>query len=121
MTGEEILSLFYDNVQYKKNEFGWSFKEDLSFYKAKILNYDLLDTKNGKVIVSKGTKVNQKIINDLKKKNITNFTINEEALLGLFISSDIIDDKTGKILIFQKGLVDYQMLLANIEMVLIEE
>ena len=97
MTGEEILSIFYDNINYKKNNYGWSFKEDLSFFKAKILNFDLLDSKNGKIIVSKGTKVNQKIINDLKKKNISNVTINEESLIGFFISSDIIDEKTGKI------------------------
>ena len=96
MTNEEILSLFYDNVVYKKNEYGWSFKENLSFFKAKILNFDLHDSKNGKIVVSKGTKVNQKIINDLKKKNITNVTIKEESLLGFFISSDIIDEKTGK-------------------------
>ena len=50
-----------------------------------------------KIIISKGTKVNQKIINDLKKKNISNLTINEESLIGFFISSDIIDEKTGKI------------------------
>ena len=97
MTGEEILSIFYNNIVYKKNNYGWSFKEDLSFFKAKILNYDLIDSKNGKIIVSKGTKVNQKIINDLKKKNISNITINEESLMGFFISSDIIDEKTGKI------------------------
>ncbi len=102
MTGEEILSIFYDNVVYKKSEFGWSFKEDLSFFKAKILNFDLLDSKNGKIIVPKGTKVNQKIINDLKKKNISSVTINEESLLGFFISSDIIDEKTGKIF-FEAG------------------
>ncbi len=97
ITGEEILSIFYDNTIYKKNNYGWSFKEDLSFFKAKILNFDLLDSKNGKTIISKGTKVNQKIINDLKKKNISNVTINEESLIGFFISSDIIDEKTGKI------------------------
>ena len=97
MTGEEILSVFYENIIYKKNNFGWSFKEDLSFFKSKILNFDLLDSKNGKIIVSKGTKVNQKIINDLKKKNISTVTIDEQSLLGFFISSDIIDEKTGKI------------------------
>ena len=97
MTGEEILSIFYENIIYKKNNFGWSFKEDLSFFKSKILNFDLLDSKNGKVIISKGTKVNQKIINDLKKKNISTVTIEEQSLLGFFISSDIIDEKTGKI------------------------
>ena len=102
MTGEEILSLFYDSIAYKKNEFGWSFKPDLSFFKAKILNYDLLDYKNGKVLLSKGTKVNQKLINDLKKKSISNIAINEESLLGFYLSSDIIDENTGKIF-FEAG------------------
>ncbi len=102
MTGEEILMLFYENINYKKNDYGWSSKQDFSFYKGKILNYDILDSKNGKVLISKGTKVNQKIINDLKKKNISNFTLNEESLLGFFLSSDIIDEKTGKIF-FEAG------------------
>ena len=102
MTSEEILSLFYDNIIYRKNNFGWSFKEDLTFFKAKILNFDLLDSNNGKILVSKGTKVNQKILNDLKKKKISNVTISEESLLGLFTSSDIIDEKTGKIF-FEAG------------------
>ncbi len=97
MTSEEILSLFYQNILYKKNEFGWSSKQDLSFFKAKILNFDLLDSKNGKIILPKGTKVNQKNINDLKKKNVTSVTITEESLIGFYISSDIIDEKTGKI------------------------
>ena len=97
MTGEEILSLFYENTIYKKNEFGWSFKLDTNYLKAKILNYDLNDTKTGKVLVTKGTKVNQKTINELKKKNIANVSINQESLLGFFLSSDVIDEKTGKI------------------------
>ena len=97
MTGEEILNIFYDNTQYKKNEFGWQFKEDLSFFKAKILNYDLIDSKNGKIIISKGSKLNQKTINDLKKKNITTLTIENESLIGHYLASDIIDEKTGKI------------------------
>ena len=102
MTNEEILSLFYDSISYKKNNFGWTSKQDLSFFKSKILNYDLLDTKNGKILVSKGTKVNQKIINELNKKNISNISISEESLLGFYLSSDIIDEKTGKIF-FEAG------------------
>ena len=66
-------------------------------FKGKILNYDLLDSKNGKTLVTKGTKVNQRIINDLKKKSLTNLSISEDSLLGFYLSSDIIDEKTGKI------------------------
>ena len=61
------------------------------------------DLKNGKIILTKGTKVNQKTINDLKKKNLSTFSISEESLLGFFISSDIINEKTGKIY-FEAGL-----------------
>ena len=97
MTGEDILEIFYENVTYKKNQFGWQFKEDLSFFKGKILNYDILDSKSGKILITKGTKVNQKIINDIKKKNITSISINDESLVGHFIASDIIDTNSGKI------------------------
>ena len=97
MTAEEILKIFYDNVLYKKNDYGWQFKEDLAFFKSKILNFDLIDSKNGKVLITKGTKINQRLLNDLKKKNILSLTIEEESLIGQYIASDIIDEKSGKI------------------------
>mgnify|MGYP001160146677 CR=1 FL=1 len=97
MTGEEILEIFYENISYKKNQYGWQFKEDLSFFKGKILNYDILDSKTGKILITKGTKVSQKIINDIKKKNITSNSINDESLIGHYLASDIIDTDNGKI------------------------
>ena len=57
--------------------------------------------KTGKILISKGTKVNQKIINELKKKSISTITITQESLLGHYIASDIIDEKTGKIFLKQ--------------------
>ena len=32
MSAEEILNFFYDSIEYKKNKFGWQFKENISFY-----------------------------------------------------------------------------------------
>tara|TARA_Y100001970_G_scaffold21944_1_gene25256 strand:- start:22102 stop:26313 length:4212 start_codon:yes stop_codon:yes gene_type:complete len=97
MTCEEILSTFYDKIIYKRIDNMWQFKENLSFYKSKILNFDLLNPSNGKLLIAKGTKINQKIINDIKKKNISNLSVDESSLIGLYIASDIIDEKTGKI------------------------
>ena len=97
MTGEEILATFYDNILYKKNQYGWQFKEDLSFFKGKILTYDILDTNTGKILINKGIKLNQKIINEIKKKGFSSLTISNESLNGHFIASDLIDTKTGKI------------------------
>ena len=97
MSSEEILSTFYENIQYKKDQFGWKYKINLSFYKGKILNYDLLDQKNGKTLISKGTKVNQKIIRELESKVGQNLCIDGNSLIGLYIASDIINEKSGKI------------------------
>ncbi len=102
MTSEEILAIFYDNITCKKNDYGWQFKEDLSFYKGKILNYNILDSKNGKILIAKGTKVNQKIINEVKKKNSSTITIDNDSLVGHYLASDIIDENTGKIF-FEAG------------------
>ena len=97
MSREEILNFFYDNTQYKKNKYGWQFKEDISFFKSKILSYDFLDSNNGKVVLSKGTKLNQRLINEISKKKLNSFTIEESSLIGHFLACDVIDDKTGKI------------------------
>ena len=36
------------HIEYKRNEYGWQFKEDINFYKSKILSYDFLDSKKWK-------------------------------------------------------------------------
>ena len=97
MTGEEILSTFYDSVIYKKNKYGWSYKIDFNFLKGKVLNYNILDSNTGKVVLEKGTKITLKTINDVNKKKINAFSIEEISLIGNFLSSDIIDEKSGKI------------------------
>ena len=97
MSAEEILSFFYNTIEYKKNKYGWQHKENINFYKAKILSYDFLDSNSGKIIFEKGSKLNQRIINEFLKKKINTLTIEENSLLGHYSSSDIIDDTTGKI------------------------
>ena len=54
MSGEEILNFFYHSNQFKKNKYGWQFKDDINFYKAKILSYDFLNSNTGKIIFEKG-------------------------------------------------------------------
>ena len=102
MSAEEILNFFYDTSEYKKNKYGWQHKQDINFYKAKILSYDFLDSNSGKIIFQKGSKLNQRLINEFLKKKINTLTIEENSLIGHYSSSDIIDDSTGKIF-YQAG------------------
>ena len=96
MTNEEILSIFYESIEFKKGKHGWNFKIDLKFYKGKVLNYNILDQNTGKILIEKGTKVSQRIINEVEKKKSL-FCLEEESLIGTYLSGDLIDEKTGKI------------------------
>jgi len=102
MANEDILRTFYDSIAYKKDKFGWSSKLDLNFYKGKVINYNILNASSGKIIIKKSTKVTQRVLNEIEQKKIKYYSIEEESLLGNFIASDIIDEKTGKIF-FEAG------------------
>ena len=93
MIGEEILGLFYDSFGFKKGKHGWNSKLDLNFYKGKVLNYNILDSNSGKLVLEKGTKVTQRHIDDVLKKKRNIFCIEEESLIGNFIANDIINEK----------------------------
>jgi len=75
MTGEEILGIFYRSIEFKKGKFGWHSKLDTSFYKGKVLNYNILDSNSGKVVLEKGTKVTQRFVDEIQKKKINFFVL----------------------------------------------
>jgi len=97
MTGEEILKIFYRTIEFKKGKYGWHSKLDIDFYKGKVLNYNILDSNSGKVVLEKGTKITQRSVYEIQKKKINTFCIEEESLIGKFLSCDIINEKNGKI------------------------
>ena len=53
MTAEDILMTFYEKIIFKRDKFGWSSNLDLSFYKGKVINYDLLEASKGKIVLPK--------------------------------------------------------------------
>jgi len=99
MSGEEILNHYYKSYKLKKNSNGWLINFNFDFYKGKTLPYDLINNKNGKIILEKGTKLSSRIINEVKNKKFKEIIVKEESLIGLFVSEDIIDEKNGKILV----------------------
>ena len=99
MSGEEILNYYYKSYKLKKNSNGWLINFNFDFYKGKTLPYDLINNKNGKIILERGTKLSSRIISEVKNKKFKEITIKEESLFGLFVSEDIINEKNGKILV----------------------
>ena len=57
MSREEILSNFYQSVQYRRQGDGWAYDFDVEALKGSKLIRDLVDAKTKKVIASAGTKM----------------------------------------------------------------
>ena len=53
-----------NTLTFKKGKNGWISKLDLDYYKGKVINNNILDANNGKILINNGIKVTQKIIND---------------------------------------------------------
>ena len=66
------------------------------------MDFDLINSANGKVYAKKGEKFNALLSKNLKSDSVKTLYIDEENLLGSFLSNDIFDKKTG-IIYFESG------------------
>ncbi|MDD3371849.1 MAG: DNA-directed RNA polymerase subunit beta, partial [Alphaproteobacteria bacterium] len=102
MSKEEILSAFYATVIYKKAKNGWSTPFTPELLKGQKLLTDLVDAKNGKVLVEAGNKLTPRILTKLTESGVKDILVQEDALIGRYLATDLIDEKTGEVL-FEAG------------------
>jgi DNA-directed RNA polymerase subunit beta len=102
MSKEEILSAFYETVNYKRSKNGWTTPFNGERLKGQKLLTDLIDAKTGKVVAEGGTKMTPRLIAKLSESSMKDVLVQPEELAGQFLASDMIDEKTGVIL-FEAG------------------
>ncbi|MCL2473659.1 MAG: DNA-directed RNA polymerase subunit beta, partial [Alphaproteobacteria bacterium] len=102
MSKEEILAGFYEAVLYKKAKSGWSTPFVADSYKGLKLLNDLVNAKTGKAVVEAGTKVTPRLLTKLTDNGLKEILIQEDELIGKFVSVDIVDENNGEIL-FEAG------------------
>ena len=115
---QEILSLFYKNEIHKRQKDVWKkpfISENLKGSKAV---YDLIDSKNNKVIIESGKKITKRTLDQNDK--VKDLYISNEEILGKFISEDIVNFSTGEIFA-EAGDEITEELLASFEVEKIEE
>ena len=94
---KQIIDLFYDSnkVTIEKEQF--FIEQKLDDLKGSIAAFDILHGK--KVIVAKGKRINIQHIESAKKAKMKSFPVPNEFLWGKRISSDVIDKKTGEVIL----------------------
>ena len=96
---EALLNYYYpsEEILLEGDKFIRVFQPE--FLKGDRSPLDIEDPTTGEVLVKKGRKITQSIINKLNAANINSLPIKEEALIGRISSYDVIDPATGNVLI----------------------
>jgi len=97
MTNEEILSTFYETVQYKKETDGWKTPFIAENYRGVKLAHDLVDGKTGKVAIEAGEKITPRKAKKLVEGGLKDIMIKDEQLIGSYLAEDIFDAGTGQV------------------------
>jgi len=89
LTSQDMYDFFYSKTKFVKNSKGWVGAFNPIAGKSSRLSRDLIDADTDKVIAVAGTRLNKRLISELKKKGLKNILFSSEELIGKFISSDI--------------------------------
>ena len=102
MTHEKLFSFFYKSRKLERKNSGWEFDYLEEDYVGSKLDFDIVESNSGKVLAKNGDKFNSLLAKNLKKDGLKKIFIDDEALIGKYLSKDIYDVNSG-IIYFEAG------------------
>ena len=97
MSNEEILSTFYDTINYTQDKKGWKTAFNGERLRGVKLAHDLIDAKTGKVAAEEGTKITPRKAKQLAEEGLKEILVSDDQLIGQYLASDLFDEQTGQV------------------------
>jgi len=97
MSGEQILSTFYDKVTYRRTPKGWTLRYRAEKWRGVKPAFDLVDAKTGKVVAEGGKKISARVANKLSEDGLVDILVPSEDLYERFLAEDQVNVETGEI------------------------
>ncbi|UTA47429.1 DNA-directed RNA polymerase subunit beta [Simiduia sp. 21SJ11W-1] len=98
-TSQQMLEMFFDTSKYTVTKDGDIVLELVpSRLRGDVATFDIKD-KKGKVLIEEGRRITARHIRDLEKAGITDLVVPNGYLLGKALAKDIVDEKTGELLL----------------------
>ncbi|MFY9291164.1 MAG: DNA-directed RNA polymerase subunit beta [Methylorubrum rhodinum] len=97
LDGEEILSTFYNRVEYVRDGAHWRVPFDAERLKGFKASVDLIDADSGEVVLEAGKKLNARNARLIGEKGTKFLKATDEDLVGQYIAEDLVNMKTGEI------------------------
>jgi DNA-directed RNA polymerase subunit beta len=100
LSAEEILNYFYRTVDYKYDtrKKGWRTVFEPERLRGLRAVRDLINAKNGDVIVEAGEKITPRRTRKLIEDGVKELLVTDEDLVGRYVAIDLIDESTGLVL-----------------------
>ncbi len=100
LSGEEILNYFYRTVDYKYDakKVGWRTGFDPERLRGLRAVRDLINAKNGDVLVEAGEKITPRKTRKLIEDGVKELLVTDEDLVGRYVAIDMVEEKTGLVL-----------------------
>ncbi|MCG6946510.1 MAG: DNA-directed RNA polymerase subunit beta [Deltaproteobacteria bacterium] len=98
-SADELLDYFYDSERVYLRKEGVAKLLDDEFLTGTRSPVDITHPKSGKVLAKKGRKLGVKLIQQLKDSKVSEIPFPDENLVGRVVARDVVDEKTGEVLI----------------------
>ncbi|EHI49673.1 DNA-directed RNA polymerase, beta subunit [SAR116 cluster alpha proteobacterium HIMB100] len=98
MSREEILSVFYEAVEYSRDGDGWQCQFHAASYAGVKLTRDLINAETGEVAAETGTKLTPRTMRKIQDAGLSYIRVEESDMLGRFAATDLVDMNTGVVL-----------------------
>ncbi|MBO6766596.1 DNA-directed RNA polymerase subunit beta [Maricaulis sp.] len=94
---EEILSTFYNTVEYKFAKKGWTVPYVKERWRGAKPVRDLVDAKTGDIVAPAGKKISARAANKLAEDGLEALLVSDEFLLSGYLAEDMVNLETGEI------------------------
>ncbi len=95
----QILNLFYQTITYKRNKSEWKTTFVPAKFKGLKIFKDIINAKDGEVIIAQGTKVTPRLIQKLSEGPQIDYQVEAYDIVGTYSAEDILDKDTGEIIL----------------------
>ena len=116
MDGEEILSTFYNVLEFKRDKNGgWRVPFSVERVRGQNATVDLIDADSGEVLVEAGKKVTARQARQMQEKGVKALRASEEDLFGYYLAEDIVNFATGEVYLEAGDEIDEKTLKVLID------
>jgi len=112
---ESVLVEYYNSITYTRSGDGWRIPFDGGSFKGQKALVDMIDADSGEVVVEAGKKITARTVKQLAEKGVKHLQIENEDLIGRYVSEDMINMETGAIYAEAGDEIDAEILKALME------